>query len=264
MTSTVSSFVLPEIIDSNLTREELITLLFPKLPESVAALIVTFLEVPKHAKSFRIGNEHWVRIDSINFQRLVAYLQISYPWAQNNRALHKVLFKLCLKHLRFCVAFTCVCFFFWNDIAHKYKFLKKKEEDTYLEGLELYGRFGSNKLDVNDTNIQKLSAKELGFLKEIVTHIENRAQKKTAKDLITNYGSYMLYNEFGMDIKDILSGNIKSTDDFTKEWELYGDKIELLSHNIGDSEMEIWRKCNEKILHFKNVCYPKSYLICIL
>ena len=186
------------------------------LPTEIGLVIISYIKLPKSKirPSMKIMGEIWVRCDSKEFCHNVAYMQVSYPWASANRKLNK-------------------------------------EVDAYLEGLELWQRYRIDKKYDIQTIGRVLTDEFMTYFREIMKKSDNRAYKHKRNDLITLYKCYNLFSE-GVSTRDIVSGDIKK-ENFLSNWDLYGDNIETLSHDLTTDDINKWRKSVDNIKHFKKV-----------
>jgi len=188
------------------------------LPHSIGAIIVSYLRI-QDRNAVKVGDELWVQMDSHRFRSTVGYLQASYPWAFKGRKL-------------------------------------QKENDAYLEGLELWERYRV-KYDLIDGFGSVLSDDDLKVLKLMMKALPNRAKKHASGDLITLYNVYNLFYSFGVATRDIIGPRAFGEEEFEREWELYGDAVEHLANHLTADEIEEWRPSAEKICHFKQQLLPE-------
>eukprot|EP01084_Bolivina_argentea_P246935 413167_1 len=188
------------------------------LPFAIGAIIVAFFRI-QNQTAYKVGDELWVRMETQDFQKNIAYMKLLYPWATKGRKLNK-------------------------------------DADCYLEGLELWERY-RQKYKLIDDYGSVLTNDKLQILKTIVKALPNRAKKHASSDLITLYGTYNLFSSFGVATRDIIgSGPIKK-DDFEFHWELYGDNVENLGNHLTTDDINEWRPAVDKIQNFKNRLYPE-------
>eukprot|EP01083_Nonionella_stella_P110746 324292_1 len=188
------------------------------LPTAIGAIIVAYFRI-QNKTSAKVGDELWVRMETDRFRAAVGYLQASYPWTLKQRKL-------------------------------------QKDVDAYLEGLELWERYRQKYKLIDDFG-SVLTNDKLDILKLIVNALPNRAKKHASSDLLTLYSTYNLFSSFGVATRDIIGSRPITKDEFEFHWEIYGDNVENLANHLSTDEINEWRGCIPKILHFKQALYDE-------